>query len=88
MLIWLIIAIVLGFLGILEYLLGFSVPYPLLRTIMVFLIVVGMAYRIYFMEKDAEKERLKERVRELEDRVREFEMGMPQAKAESGEKDL
>jgi hypothetical protein len=76
MLIWLILAIVLGFLGIMEYLMGFSVPFPLLRTVMIFLIIIGMSYRIYSMEKDAEKEKLKARVRELEDRVREFEMGV------------
>jgi hypothetical protein len=47
MLIWLILAIVLGFLGIMEYLMGFSVPFPLLRTVMIFLIIIGMSYRIY-----------------------------------------
>lgn len=76
MLVWLIIAIILGFLGILEYLMGFTVPYPLLRTVMIFLIIIGMSYRIYSMEKDGEKERLKDRVRELEDRMRELKMGV------------
>jgi hypothetical protein len=75
MLVWLMIAIVLGLLGIFEYLMGFSIPFPLARTVMVFLLILGMSYRIYAMERGGEKEELKNKLREMEDKVRELQMG-------------
>ncbi len=75
MLVWLMIAIALGTLGILEYLLGFTIPFPLARTVMVFLLILGMSYRIYAMERSGEKETLKDQIRKLEDQVRELQMG-------------
>ncbi len=75
MLVWLIIAIILGMLGIFEYMMGFSIPFPLARTVMVFLLILGMSYRIYAMERSGEKESLKTQLRELQDKVRELQMG-------------
>jgi Tfp pilus assembly protein PilO len=75
MLIWLIIAIALAFLGVIELLLNFTIPFIELRIVLLFLLVLGMAYRFYIMERGGEKETLKQRVRELEDRCRELEMG-------------
>jgi len=75
MLIWLIIAITLAFLGIIELLLSFTIPFIELRIVLLFLLVLGMAYRLYIMERSGEKEALKQRIRELEDRRRELEMG-------------
>jgi len=75
MLIWLIITIIVAFLGVLQLLLGFSIPFVGLRVVLLFLLVLGMAYRLYTMERTSEKESLKKRIRELEDRCREIEMG-------------
>ena len=75
MLVWLIIAITLAFLGIIELLLNFTIPFIELRIVLLFLLVMGMSYRLYIMERSGEKEALKQRIRELEDRRRELEMG-------------
>jgi hypothetical protein len=75
MLFWLIIAIVLGILGVIEMFLNFTMPYTDLRTILLFLLILGMSYRIYLMERGGEKENMKQRIRELEDKLRELEMG-------------
>jgi hypothetical protein len=42
---------------------------------MVFLLILGMSYRIYAMERGGEKEELKNKLREMEDKVRELQMG-------------
>jgi hypothetical protein len=75
MLFWLIVAICLAILGVIELFLDFAIPFTELRTVLLFLLVLGMAYRMYLMERSGEREKLKERVRELEDKVREYEMG-------------
>ena len=71
MLIWLIISITLALLGVLELLLDFTIPFIELRIVLLFLLVLGMAYRLYLMERSGERESLKSRIRELEDRIRE-----------------
>jgi hypothetical protein len=75
MLVWLIIALILAFLTIFEMLLGFTIPFPALRSAVLFLVVLGMTYRIHIMDKGGEKETLKNRIRELEDKIREDTMG-------------
>ena len=75
MLIWLLISMVLALFGIIELFLSFTIPFTELRTILLFLLVMGMTYRIYLMEQGGEKEDLKNKVRELEDKLREIEMG-------------
>ena len=75
MLVWLLIAITLAILGVIELLLNFTIPFIEYRTIILFLLILGMSYRIYNMERSGEKENMKERVRELEDKIRELEMG-------------
>ena len=75
MLIWLIISITLALLGVLELLLDFTIPFIELRIVLLFLLVLGMAYRLYMMERSGERESFKSRIRELEDRIREKEMG-------------
>ena len=75
MLIWLIIAVTLALLGVIELLLKFTIPFIELRIVLLFLLIMGMAYRLYVMERSGEKETLKQRIRELEDRRRELEMG-------------
>ncbi|MCJ7500111.1 hypothetical protein MUP29_07620 [bacterium] len=75
MLIWLIISITLALLGVLELLLHFTIPFIEMRIILLFLLVLGMAYRLYLMERSGERESLKSRIRELKDRIREEEMG-------------
>ena len=74
MLFWLIIAIVLAIFGVFELVLNFTMPFVELRTILLFLLVMGMSYRIYLMEQGGEKENMKTRIRELEDKLRELEM--------------
>ncbi len=74
MLVWIIIALILAFMTIFEMLLGFTIPFPALRSTALFLVVLGMAYRIHIMDKGGEKETLKNRIRELEDKIREDTM--------------
>ena len=74
MLFWLLIAIALAVFGIVELFLNFTMPFTELRTILLFLLIMGMSYRIYLMEQGGEKENLKSKVRELEDKLREMEM--------------
>jgi Tfp pilus assembly protein PilO len=74
MLFWLLTAMVLAIFGVIEILLNFTMPFLELRTILLFLLVMGMSYHIYLMERGGEKEQLKKRVRELEDKLREMEM--------------
>ena len=73
MLIWLIISVVLALLGVVELLLNFTIPFIELRVLLLFLIILGMTYRLYLMERGGEKESLKRQVRELEERCRELE---------------
>ena len=73
MLIWLIIAVILALFGVIELLLKFTIPFIELRIVLLFLLVIGMAYRLYIMERSGEKEVLKQRIRELEGRRRELE---------------
>ena len=75
MLFWMMIAIGLSFLGLIELFLNFPIPFLELRTILLLLLVLGMSSRIYLMERSGEKENLKKRLRELEDKLRELEMG-------------
>lgn len=74
MLLWLIIGIALAVFGVIEIMLNFTLPFVELRTILLFLLVIGMSYRIYLMEQGGEKENLKSKVRELEDKLRQLEM--------------
>ena len=74
MLVWLLIAITLAILGVVEMFMSFTIPFVEYRTIILFLLILGMSYRIYDMERSGEKESMKERVRELEDKIREMEM--------------
>ena len=74
MLLWLIIGIALAVFGVLELALNFTMPFVELRTVILFLLVLGMSYRIYLMEIGGEKENLKKKVRELEDKLRQLEM--------------
>jgi len=75
MLLWLMIGMALAILGIVELLLNFTIPFTELRTVLLFLLVLGMSYRLYLMERSGEKEDMKQRLRELEDKLREYEMG-------------
>jgi hypothetical protein len=75
MLVWLIISIILALFGLVEIFLNFTIPFTELRTVLLFLLIMGMSYRIYLMEQGGEKEDLKTKVRELEDKLREIEMG-------------
>ncbi len=75
MLLWLMVAIFLAILGIVEQFLQFTMPFTELRTVLLFLLILGMSYRIYLMERTGEKENMKKRMRELEDKLREYEMG-------------
>lgn len=75
MLIWLIITITLAFFGVVELLLNFTMPFMELRVVLLFLLILGMAYRLHLMEKGGEKEKLKGRIRALEDTIREREFG-------------
>lgn len=73
MLIWLIITVALALLGVVELMLNFSIPFIELRVLLLFLLILGMSYRLYLMERSSEKESLRQRIRELEERCRELE---------------
>lgn len=51
MLVWLIIAIILALLGVIEMLLNFTIPFTGLRTVILFLLVLGMSYNLYLKER-------------------------------------
>ena len=74
MLLWIIVAIILAVFSIVEILLNFTIPFIELRAVILFLLVLGMSYRIYLMGRGGEKENLKQKVRELEDKIRELEI--------------
>jgi Tfp pilus assembly protein PilO len=74
MLLWLMVGIALAIFGVIEIILNFTMPFVALRAVLLFLLVMGMSYRIYLMEQGGEKESLKSKVRELEDKVRQLEM--------------
>lgn len=76
MLVWIMIALVLAFLTVVEMMLGFTMPFPALRSTILFLVVLGMAYRIHIMEKAGEKEAMKDKIRELEDKAREVALNV------------
>ncbi len=69
MLFWIMITIILGFLGAVEPLLGFTLPFAELRVVLLLLLVLGMAYRLYSMERSGEKEALRAKLRELEEKL-------------------
>ena len=73
MLIWLIITVTLALLGVMELVLNFSIPFIELRVVILFLLVLGMAYRLYLMERGGEKESLKQKIRDLEEKCRAME---------------
>ena len=73
MLIWLIITVSLALLGVMELVLNFSIPFIELRVVILFLLVLGMAYRLYLMERGGEKESLKQKIRDLEEKCRAME---------------
>ena len=54
MYIWFGIALALAFSGLIEALLGFDIPFLLLRSMLLFLLVLGMAYTYYRQEQGSE----------------------------------
>ncbi len=76
MLVWIIIALILAFMTVFEMMLGFTIPFPALRSSVLFLVVLGMTYRIHIMDKGGEKENMIEKIRELEDIIREGKLGV------------
>jgi hypothetical protein len=51
MLVWLIIATVLALLGVIEIFLNFTIPFTELRTVLLFLLILGMCYNLYLKER-------------------------------------
>jgi hypothetical protein len=74
MIFWLLVAIALALLGVVEILVGFSIPFTSMRTIILLLLVMGMGYRMYSMEKSGEKEDLKQKIRDLQNQLTEKEI--------------
>ena len=56
MYIWLGITLALAFSGLIESLLGFNIPFLALRSMILFLLVLGMSYT-YYREEQATKRR-------------------------------
>ncbi len=56
MYIWLGIMLALAFLGIVEAVVNFSIPFLALRSVILFLLVLGMSYSYYNLEKGRDKE--------------------------------
>ena len=70
MIIWAFITFGLGILLFLIYILGlFSTFAPWIWSIILFVISVGMLNRIWSKEKEGEKEKLAQRVTELEEEI-------------------
>ena len=53
MYIWFSIALLLAFSGLVETMLGFDIPFLVLRSIILFLLVLGMAYTYYKQEQSS-----------------------------------
>ena len=51
MYIWFGIALALAFSGLIETLMGFDMPFLVLRSMILFLLVLGMAYTYYKQEQ-------------------------------------
>lgn len=52
MYIWFGIALALAFSGLIEVMLGFEIPFIVLRSMLLFLLVLGMAYTYYKQEQE------------------------------------
>ncbi|UCC39727.1 MAG: hypothetical protein JSV96_18450 [Candidatus Aminicenantes bacterium] len=65
MVIWTVIVLVLAFIGILTNLIWGNVIKMPFQDILLFLIALGILVRIRYKSKEAEKEKLKEKVDEL-----------------------
>ena len=48
---WFVIALVLAFSGLVEAMLGFEIPFLALRSMILFLLVLGMTYTYYKQEQ-------------------------------------
>lgn len=57
---WMIISISVVVLEAVELFLNFSIPFIELRIVLFFLLVLGMAYHLYLIERTSEKELLNE----------------------------
>ena len=53
MYIWFGIALALAFSGLVEAFLGFDIPFLVLRSTILFLLVLGMAYTYYMQEQSS-----------------------------------
>jgi len=53
MYIWFGIALALAFSGLIETLLGFDMPFLVLRSMILFLLVLGMSYTYYRQEQES-----------------------------------
>jgi hypothetical protein len=51
--IWFGIALALAFSGLIESMLGFDIPFLVLRSVMLFLLVLGMTYTYYKQEQSS-----------------------------------
>ncbi len=50
---WLVVTLLLAFLGLIEAMLGFTIPFLAFRSIILFLIVLGIAYNQYASDNGA-----------------------------------
>jgi len=55
MYIWLGIMLALAFLGIVEAMVNFTIPFLALRSVILFLLVLGMSYSFYNLERKEKK---------------------------------
>ncbi len=53
MYIWFGIALALAFSGLIETLLGFDIPFLVFRSMILFLLVLGMSYTYYRQEQES-----------------------------------
>ncbi len=53
MIFWLAVVMLLAFLGLIEAMLGFTIPFLAFRSIILFLLVLGIAYNQYVSDNGA-----------------------------------
>ena len=74
MAVWAFIVFVVGLIVFLFYIFDVFTSFaPWLWSIVLFIIAIGMLNRIWSKEKQGEKEKLAQRVAELEEKLQEFE---------------
>ncbi len=70
---WLMIMVLLAMWNLADDISGNTAPYPWMRSAIILLLALGVAYRSYYLQRSGEREKMNARVKELEARIVELE---------------